>query len=127
MNLRDVHSKPICVLAVALALATSSARAEDSVQRGMALYQTRCSACHSSDRNRAGPAHRGVVGRRSGSVQGYDYSPALKASGLIWTRENLDRWLANPERVVPGQKMGYSVPDAGDRSDIIAYLQSLTP
>jgi cytochrome c len=60
-------------------------------------------------------------------VPGYDYSPALKASGLVWTRENLDRWLAGPERLVPGQKMGYSVPDARDRSDLIAYLETLLP
>lgn len=109
----------------ALVLGVPAARAETSVDRGMALYQARCTACHSPDHNRAGPAHRGVFGRHAGSVPGYDYSPALKASSLVWTRENLDRWLAGPERLVPGQKMGYSVPDAQDRSDLIAYLETL--
>jgi cytochrome c len=89
------------------------------------LYESRCIGCHSLDSNRTGPAHRGVFGRLAAVVPGYDYSPALKASGLIWTKENLDLWLTDPEKLVPGQKMGYSVTDARDRSDLVAYLKSL--
>ncbi len=118
------HGWTVAVI-TALLLGAPAARAETSVDRGMALYQARCTACHSPDHNRAGPAHRGVFGRHAGNVPGYDYSPALKASGLVWTRGNLDRWLAGPEQLVPGQKMGYSVPDAQDRSDLIAYLETL--
>ncbi|SHM16289.1 c-type cytochrome [Rhodanobacter sp. OK091] len=94
--------------------------------RGKQLYDSRCAACHSVDTNRTGPAHRGVFGRRAGTAPGYEYSPALKASDLVWTQRNLDRWLTDPESVVPGQKMGYSVPDAQDRSDLIAYLMSIS-
>jgi len=127
MKASKLKHKLAGVLTVALLLVSAGTRAESPAERGMALYQARCTACHSLDHNRAGPAHRGVFGRRAGSAPGYDYSPALKASGIAWTRENLDRWLAGPEQLVPGQKMGYSVPDAGDRSDLIAFLESLKP
>src|SRR5215468_12645231 len=83
--------------------------------RGHALYQSRCTACHSLDQSRIGPAHRGVFDRRAASVPGFDYSPALKRSGVRWTEANLDRWLANPEALVPGQRMGYQVADPVDR------------
>jgi cytochrome c len=90
--------------------------------KGKALYESRCIACHSIDASRVGPAHRGVVGRNAGSVRDYDYSPAVKASRVVWNAESLDRWLADPEKVIPGQKMNYTVPDAKDRADIIAWL-----
>ena len=92
--------------------------------RGHWLYQSRCSACHSLDHSRIGPAHRGVFERVAGSAPGFDYSPALKRSGVRWTAANLNRWLANPEAFVPGQKMGYQVPDPVDRRDLIAFLAS---
>lgn len=95
--------------------------------RGQELYESRCTACHSVDRNRVGPAHQGVFGRRAGRVAGYDYSASLKASKLVWAEKTLDQWLANPERLVPGQKMGYPVTEARDRADLIAYLRKISP
>ena len=92
--------------------------------RGHELYQSRCTACHSLDQSRSGPAHRGVFDRRAGSVPGFDYSPALEHSGVRWTATNLNRWLTDPEAFIPGQKMGYQVPDPVDRRDIIAFLAS---
>lgn len=100
------------------------AHAAGDAVHGQALYQSRCFACHSIDANRVGPAHRGVFGRKAGSVAGYDYSPALKKSTVIWNEKTLDQWLANPEKTIPGQKMGYSVPDAKDRADLIAFLKT---
>lgn len=92
--------------------------------RGHALYQSRCTACHSLDHSRIGPAHRGVFDRHAASVPGFDYSPALKHSGIRWTAANLNRWLTDPEAFIPGQKMGYQVADPVDRRDIIAFLAS---
>jgi cytochrome c len=92
--------------------------------RGHSLYQSRCTACHSLDHSRIGPAHRGVFNRLAGSVLGFDYSPALKGSGIRWTAANLNCWLANPEAFIPGQKMGYQVPEPVDRRDLIAFLAS---
>jgi cytochrome c len=93
---------------------------------GRLLYESRCIACHSVDENRVGPAHRGVYGRKAGLAADYDYSPALKKSKIIWTEPTLDRWLQNPERLVAGQKMGYSVMNLQDRLDLIAYLKTLS-
>ncbi|MEO7030819.1 MAG: c-type cytochrome [Herbaspirillum sp.] len=115
------------IAASALLLATFSGAAvaaDGNVAHGQELYQSRCFACHSIDANRVGPMHRGVFGRKAGSVADYDYSPALKKSKLIWTAKNLDHWLTNPEKTIPGQKMGYSVADAQDRTDLIAYLKT---
>lgn len=114
------------VLAVALmAVAPHAFGAGDAV-RGQQLYESRCVACHSVDQSRVGPAHRGVFGRRVGRVADYDYSPALKASRLIWSERTLDAWLTNPERMIPGQRMGYRVTDANDRADLIAYLKAVS-
>ena len=92
--------------------------------RGAALYQQRCGACHSLDADRVGPRHRGVFGRRAASVEGYQYSDALRRLNVTWDAESLDRWLADPTSVAPGTAMGVSTPEAQDRADIIAYLNS---
>jgi cytochrome c len=112
-----------CGITVALTAVHGSERGGDA-QRGEALYKSRCTACHSLDHSRIGPAHRGVFDRHAGRVAGFDYSPALRRSHVVWNAKSLDRWLTNPEQFIPGQKMGYSVPDAQDRADIIAFLGS---
>jgi cytochrome c len=84
--------------------------------RGEQLYQSRCAACHSLDANRIGPMHRGVYGRKVGSVPGFDYSPAVRKSKLQWSEKTLDQWLTDPEGLIVGQKMGYRVAEAADRS-----------
>jgi cytochrome c len=89
--------------------------------RGQTLYQA-CTGCHSLDDNDVGPKHRGVFGRRAGTVPDYNYSSALKAADLVWDRANLDRWLTNPQGLVPGAKMYFMIADAQTRADIIAYL-----
>ena len=94
----------------------------DEVRRGAEVYE-RCLACHALGRNRTGPKHCGVVGRPAGSVQGYDYSEAMRRSGLVWTPGTLDRFLAAPLDVVPGTTMGYAgIDDAAERAALIDYL-----
>lgn len=95
--------------------------------RGERLYEQRCSACHSLDADRTGPHHRGVFGRRAGSVSGFAYSPTLRRANIVWARGTLDAWLGNPEALIPGQRMGYAVDNATDRDDIIAYLRQVSP
>lgn len=113
--------------AAATMFIVSAAWAAGDATRGQELYESRCVACHSVDQSRVGPAHQGVFGRRAGRVVGYDYSAALKASKVIWSEKTLDAWLTNPERLIPGQKMGYMVTEAGDRADLIAYLRKVSP
>lgn len=112
-------------LILTVSLTATTALAEGDASRGQKLYETRCIACHSLDHNRVGPAHGGVFGRQAGTVPGYEYSVALEQSTLIWNVVNLDRWLSNPETLIPGQKMGYSVSDPRDRADLIAYLMTV--
>lgn len=113
------------VLSVAPPRGAATADTEDGdAARGQTLYEARCTACHSIDADRVGPRHRGVFGQRAGSVPGYGYSRALERSGLTWDAATLDRWLAAPTRLVPGTRMGTSVPDRRDRRDIIAFLRS---
>jgi cytochrome c len=89
---------------------------------GEAVY-SRCQGCHSLEYNRTGPKHCGVVGRRAGSVPGYDYSDAMRKSGIVWSQKTLERFLADPPKTVPGTTMTYAgVPQAKDRADVIAYL-----
>ena len=124
MRCRSVRSVRVSSIAAALALLAGVAHAEGAgdAARGRQLYESRCIACHSIDANRVGPAHKGVVGRKAGAAADYDYSAALRASKVVWNANALDRWLTDPEKTIPGQKMNYSVPDARDRADIIAWL-----
>lgn len=110
-------------LAVLCVLASQHAGAADA-SHGEELYQG-CQDCHSLDSNDVGPAHRGVFGRKAGAVADYKYSPALKNSGITWNDEALDRWLTDPQSLVPGSKMFYHLDDAKDRADIIEYLKTL--
>jgi cytochrome c len=96
---------------------------QGDANHGKQLYQG-CAACHSIDENDIGPLHRGVLGRRAGSVPDYNYSAALKASGIVWNAAQLDRWLSNPSAMVPGTKMFFKLDDAQMRADIIAYLET---
>lgn len=91
---------------------------------GAALYQSKCGGCHSIATNRIGPAHKGVFGRKAGMAPGYKYSPALKASGIVWNDQTLDKWLQGPRKVVKGTKMFFTVNDPAQRAAIIAYLKS---
>jgi cytochrome c len=74
-----------------------------------------------------GPAHKGVFGRHVAGAKGFSYSQALKASNVVWTADNLDKWLSNPEKFIPGQRMGFSLSDASQRADIIEYLKTISP
>ena len=96
-----------------------------SAKRGQALFAERCSACHASDRNMAGPMLGGVFGRHAGTAPGYPYSSALRQSHIVWGIDTLDRWLADPSADVPGVKMPIRVLDANSRRDLIAYLKDL--
>jgi cytochrome c len=119
--------RPALLVLLILSPCTLAARAAPGdPARGQTLYQARCTACHSVDHPGVGPQHRGVFGRLAGTAPGFTgYSAALKRSGIVWDEATLERWLTDPERLVPGQGMGISVPDAAERADLIAYLRTL--
>jgi cytochrome c len=115
------------VVAACVLAGSGSAWAGGDVQRGQQAYEARCGGCHSVEADRIGPRHAGIVGRRAGSVAGFAYSEALRKSGITWDAALLDRWLTDPEALVPGQRMGYRLGDAQVRADIVAYLSTLGP
>lgn len=124
-----MHARVAAVALLLFAAAASRSLAAAPVgdtARGQLLWERLCTGCHTLDRNQVGPRHRGVFGRRAGSLPDYDYSPALKRAKFTWSEKMLDAWLTNPEALVPGQKMGFSVALPQDRADIIAYLKSLS-
>jgi cytochrome c len=112
------------LLVACLVAGASSALAADAAH-GAALYNSRCIACHSPDANRVGPKHRGVFGRKAGSLPDFTYSKAVKSAGVVWDDATLDRWLADPQAFIPGQRMNFRVADPTDRADLIAYLKTL--
>lgn len=88
----------------------------------------KCLVCHAFEagKNKIGPSLAGVVGRKSGSLPGFNYSPAMKASKLTWNAATLDRYLTSPRTFVPGTKMIFAgLPSAADRANLIAYLAQL--
>lgn len=100
-----------------------AALASGDPKAGEAVY-SRCLGCHSLEFHRTGPKHCGLFGRRAGTAPGFEYSPAMKRSKLVWNERTLERFLADPPRAVPGTSMTYAgVPDATDRADLIAYLK----
>jgi cytochrome c len=100
-----------------------AALAAGDPKAGEAVY-SRCLGCHALEYNRTGPKHCGLLGRRAGTVPGFDYSPAMKRSKLVWSEKTLERFLADPPATVPGTTMTYAgVPDPKERADLIAYLK----
>ncbi len=122
-------------LALALTLVSAtSASAQTRVEKielGRAIYTRDCATCHDNSQhmlNDNGPALFGVVGRRVGALQGYEFSPALKAAnatGKKWSADKLDRFLTNPAAMYPGTSMVMNFDDSRMRSAIIAYLKTL--
>ena len=115
--------------ALLLAGASLAVHAAGDAKRGAQVFDDECSDCHTSTaggKNGKGPALFGLVGRSAGSVAGYDYSEANKASHFVWTAEQLEAYLPNPKGAIPGTKMRYSgLKDAAERADVIAFLQTL--
>ena len=96
------------------------------LRKGEGLYG-RCLACHALEYDRVGPRHCGLLGRRAGSVEGFEYSDAMKRSGIVWNARMLDKFLADPTGVVPGTTMTYAgIDDPRERADLVAYLSSTT-
>lgn len=116
------------VVALGALLLPGAAAAQDAAQNGAKLFRANCFVCHTAEAgvNKIGPSLFGVVGRKSGTAPGFTYSAAMKNAGIVWTPENIDKYLADPKGLVPNNKMiflGLKKPE--DRQAVIAYLSSL--
>ena len=94
--------------------------------RGRELFEKRCTGCHALDNEKEGPRLRAVYGRISGSVGSFNYSDALKKAQITWDAASLDKWLTDPDQLVPENDMAFRVVKADERRDIIAYLKQLS-
>ena len=116
------------IAAVALLAAAGAARADGDAARGEKQF-VECATCHTLERgvNNVGPSLFGLFGRKAGEIADYRYSPAMKKSGITWTPQTLDTYIADPQKAVPGNRMPYAgLPDAAARADLIAYLEKAT-
>jgi cytochrome c len=113
---------------VTLALLAPAAALADPV-KGRSVFASQCSSCHSDARNGPvilGPPLYGVVGRKAGSIAGFDYSTAMKAAGLTWTPDHLRAYLPGPRAYLPGVRMTYpGLKNPMQLEDLISYLQTL--
>jgi cytochrome c len=107
----------------------TSVHAEGDAAAGALFFKGRCAACHTAAKdagNKIGPNLFGVFGRHAASVADYNYSAAMKGSGIIWTAEKLKPYLANPRAAVPGTKMTFAgIRKDEDITNTIAYLATL--
>jgi cytochrome c len=115
------------ILAAALSFFTLRGLAKaEGTPRGKEIFERRCGGCHSLDRDKEGPGLRGVYGRAAGSVASFKYSDAIKKAHITWDAESLDKWLSDPDKLIPDNDMGFHLEKADERRDVIAYLKALS-
>ena len=124
----------LAVAGLTVTALTGSALAEGDAAKGKAAF-AKCAICHQvgpGAKTLVGPELNGIVGRKAGSVADYAsmYSAGTKklsAEGFVWTPENIDKWIADPKAMIPDSPMALAfpgIPDAAERADIIAYLET---
>ncbi len=115
-------------MALALALALPARAQQGDAARGEKKF-VECAACHSVEKgvNNVGPSLAGILGRKAGTLADYRYSAAMRKSGITWTLQTLDEYIADPQKQIPANRMPYAgLPDAAARADLIAYLEKVT-
>jgi len=134
MTKRFAGSSELEVRALLAALILASAcvfhgqaRAAGEAAAGKTVFANQCSSCHTVEvgKNGFGPSLAAVIGRKAGTLPGFTYSPAMAQAGLVWNDKNLDEFLAASTQKVPGTSMPVSLPNATDRANVIAYLETL--
>lgn len=106
---------------------TSDVRGAD-VEHGKAVFE-QCAACHSLDGtgDYDGPTLKGVIGRKAGALDDYRYSAAMRRSDVIWDAATLDKYVADPQAFIPGNRMAFAgIGDQTQRDDLIAFLAVAT-
>jgi cytochrome c len=114
-------------LILVVALAAPQPAAAGDAEAGKTAFK-KCALCHTTEagKNKVGPSLFGVVGRKSGSLDGFSYSESMKKFDHAWDEQTLDTYLADPRATVPGTKMIFpGIKDEKERQDVIAYLETL--
>ncbi len=120
----------VITLVCAIALVTAAAAGQDNeaAARGEKRFEE-CASCHSvaAGEHGVGPSLHGIIGRRAASIEDFRYSPAMRKSDITWTPETLNTFIADPQMLVPANRMAYAgLIDPAERADLIAYLQQAT-
>ena len=116
----------ILALSILAAMPAGSAVAGD-VEAGKTAFK-KCALCHTAEagKNKIGPSLFGIVGRKSATVENFNYSEAMKKFDHTWDEETLDTYLADPRATVPETKMIFpGIKDKAERDNVIAYLETL--
>jgi cytochrome c len=122
----DAKRMTMTVLMTLLPLA--AARADGDPARGEARFQE-CAACHrlEAGANEVGPSLHGIFMRKAGELADFRYSPAMKRSGIVWTAQTIEQYIADPQAMIPANRMPYAgMASPADRADLIAYLVKAT-
>jgi cytochrome c len=119
----------VAIATLLTGLSGGSAGADDAADPAAAQFKKSCGTCHTVDpagAPRQGPNLHHVVGRPAGSLPNFKYSPAFQKakSGITWTPEMIDKWITNPQQVIPGAVMLYHQDDPDKRQLIIKFLQA---
>jgi cytochrome c len=117
---------PIIALASGAALLAAFAavgEAKGDTIVGRSAFEKRCTGCHALDHEKTGPRLAGVVGRKAGTVSGFPYSDAVKKSAVVWNETVLEKWLTDPETVIPDTDMAFRLDNPVERAAIIAFLK----
>jgi cytochrome c len=125
MKARLLSAAPL-LGAAAIAVGVGTVTTPSLAQDGQSVFRRVCSACHTVEpgKNRLGPSLAGIVGRKAGTVPGFEYSEANKTSSVVWDEAQLDKYLADPKGFMPGNKMVYAgLKNDADRKAVIDYLR----
>jgi cytochrome c len=121
---------PLFALAATLIFSAWLSQAAFAAEQtsGEQLFNNNCRTCHSwkEGDNRLGPSLHNIVGRKSGALQGFNYSPSMKQANLTWDEGTLDKFIANPDSIVANNTMKpfSGITDAATRKQIIEFLKS---
>lgn len=115
----------VTALAIVITSVTMSPAAAQTAANGEDVYK-KCRACHQlgeTARNGVGPLLNGIIGRKAGTVDGFNYSDANKSSGVTWDKETFLKYIKDPRAAMPGNKMAFvGIKDEQDAADLFAYL-----
>ena len=115
------------VVAAGLVMALPAVASAQDAEAGKSVFN-KCRACHDigeGAKNKVGPHLNNIFGRKAGSVEGFNYSDAMKNSGIVWDEASIDAYVADPKGKIPGNKMVFvGIKDEADRKNLIAFLKS---
>ena len=121
----DIAALTVWVHGSAPGRSTAEAVIPGDPTRGQAVFEKRCTGCHTLATDREGPKLQGIYGRPTAAIAGFPYSSALLHVHGVWNDQSLDRWLTEPNSFAPNSNMDFRVPKAQDRRDLIAYFASI--